>query len=67
MKGIEAFNNYIKEIGLPTDMTTLLGKKVTDEQIKTLAAQCSGNDSHTTGSFKALTAADMEKIYHAAN
>jgi len=67
LKAIDTFNNYIKEIGMPTDIPTLLGKKITDEQIKKLAAQCSGNDSHTTGSFKKLTATDMEKIFHAAN
>ena len=44
----------------------LIGKTLTEEEIKTLAYKCSFMQTRTIGQFKVLQLEDMENIYRMA-
>lgn len=67
LKGIEALEAFFRTIGMPVCMTELLGRKLTDAEIKELARRCSHDGNITIGSLTVLHRADLENIYSAAN
>lgn len=67
MAGIEAMERFYHAIGMPTSIPELIGRPATEQEIKTMAQICSGNDSHTIGAFKVLNMQDMKNIYNLAN
>ena len=66
LKGIEAMERFYHAIGMPINIKELIGKDITDEEIKEMARKCSRNYQHTCGQLKVLKAEDMENIYKMA-
>ena len=57
---------FYRAIGMPVNIHELIGKEITDEQIREMARKCSRNGTLTQGSFKVLRTEDMEAIYRMA-
>ena len=66
LKGIEAMERFYHAIGMPINIKELIGKDITDEEIKDMVRKCSRDYQRTCGSFKVLQAEDMEAIYRMA-
>ena len=66
LKGIEAMERFYHAIGMPINIKELIGKDITDEEIKEMTRKCSQNYQHTCGQLKVLKAEDMENIYKMA-
>lgn len=66
LEGIAAMESFFHHIGMPTSIHELIGKELTEEEIKELAYKCSFMNTRTIGQFKVLTIEDMENIYCAA-
>ena len=64
--GIAAMESFFHHIGMPTTIHELIGKELSEEEIKTLAYKCSFMHTRTIGQFKVLQLEDMENIYRAA-
>lgn len=65
--GIQATEAYFRSIGMPTDIKTLIGRQVTDEEISLMADKCSNWGKITVGQLKKLEREDMAAIYRMAN
>ncbi|NLV52357.1 MAG: iron-containing alcohol dehydrogenase [Bacteroidales bacterium] len=63
MKGIEAMERFYHAIGMPINIHELIGRDITDKEIKEMARKCTHNFTVTHGNFKVLGADDIEKIY----
>lgn len=66
LEGIAAMESFFRHIGMPTSIYQLIGKELTEEEIKELAYKCSFMNTRTIGQFKKLTIEDMEAIYRMA-
>lgn len=66
LAGIEAIERFYKAIGMPTNIHELIGRDITDDEIKELARKCSHDDGRTIGAFRKLDRHDMEEIYKMA-
>ncbi len=66
LKGIEAMERFYHAIGMPVNIKELIGRDVTDDEIKEMVRKCSRNYTATCGGLKVLQAADMEAIYKMA-
>ena len=66
LRGIEAMERFYHAIGMPINIHELIGREITDDEIKEMVRKCSRNYSSTCGCFKVLHAEDMEKIYQMA-
>ncbi len=66
MAGVEAVEKFYRAIGMPTNIHELIGREITDDEIKELARKCSHDDGRTIGGFKKLDRHDMEQIYKMA-
>ena len=66
LKGIEAMERFYHAIGMPINIHELIGREVTDEEIKEMVRKCSRDYTATQGCFKVLQPADMEAIYQLA-
>lgn len=66
LEGIAAMESFFHHIGMPTNIHELIGKDLTEDEIKELAYKCSFMNTRTIGQFKVLTIEDMENIYRAA-
>lgn len=66
MAGVEAVEKFYRAIGMPTNIHELIGREITDDEIKELARKCSHDDGRTIGGFKKLDRHDMEEIYKMA-
>ena len=66
LKGIEAMERFYHAIGMPINIHELIGREITDAEISEMVRKCSNGGTTTTGAFKVLAAADMEKIYRMA-
>ena len=66
MAGVEAVEKFYRAIGMPTNIHELIGREITDDEIKELARKCSHDDGRTIGGFKILDRHDMEEIYKMA-
>ena len=67
MAGIEAIERFYHAIGMPTNIPELIGRELTEDEIKELARKCSHDDGRTIGGFKVLDKNDMTEIYKMAN
>ena len=63
LKGIEAMEQFYHAIGMPVNIKELIGRDITDEEIKEMARKLSDNGKNVIGGFKKLAQADMENIY----
>jgi alcohol dehydrogenase YqhD (iron-dependent ADH family) len=66
LKGIEAMERFYHDIGMPVNIKELIGRDITDEEIKEMTRKCSRDYTATCGQFKILKADDMEAIYKMA-
>ena len=66
LKGIEAMERFYHAIGMPINIHELIGKEVTDEEIREMARKCTRGHQITQGSFKVLDAEAIEAIYKMA-
>ena len=65
IKGIEAMENFYKEIEMPISISET-GITLSNEDVEMLAEKCSNNGTRYIGSFKKLFKEDMAKIYSMA-
>ncbi len=66
LKGIEAMERFYHAIGMPINIKELIGRDITDEEIKEMTRKCSRDYTATCGQLKVLKAEDMEAIYQMA-
>ena len=66
IKGIEAMERFYHAIGMPINIHELIGKEVSDAEIKEMARKCTRGHKITQGSFKVLGSEDIEAIYRMA-
>ena len=66
LKGIEAMERFYHAIGMPINIKELIGKDITDEEIREMTRKCSRDYQRTIGQLKVLKAEDMETIYRMA-
>ena len=66
LRGIEAMERFYHAIGMPINIRELIGREITDEEIREMVRKCSRDGKATQGAFKVLTADDMEAIYRLA-
>lgn len=65
MDGIEAYEGFLRAIGMPTDIRGL-GIELSEEQIRELAWKCSFEGTRTIGSVRVLDQEDVRAIYRMA-
>lgn len=63
---IEAVTAFFAQLGMPTSITALVGRGLSDAELHTLAESCSFGGSRTIGAFRVLHQTDMYNIYKAA-
>ena len=66
LKGIEAMERFYHAIGMPVNIRELIGRAVTDDEIREMTRKCSRNYTSTCGCLQVLQAEDMEAIYKLA-
>ena len=66
LKGIEAVERFYHAIAMPINIKELIGRDITDEEIKEMTRKCSRDYKRTCGCLKVLKAEDMEAIYRMA-
>lgn len=66
LKGIEAMERFYHAIDMPINIKELIGREITDGEIKEMVRKCSRDNTHTCGCLKVLKAEDMEAIYQMA-
>lgn len=66
LRGIEAMERFYHAIGMPVNIRELIGRDITDDEIREMTRKCSRNYSATCGRLKVLAAGDMEAIYSMA-
>ena len=66
LKGIEAMERFYHAIGMPINIKELIGRDITDDEIREMTRKCSRDYQRTCGQLKVLKAEDMEKIYKMA-
>ena len=66
LKGIEAMERFYHAIGMPVNIHELIGKEITDEEIREMVRKCSRGGKITQGGFMVLVQKDMEAIYKMA-
>lgn len=65
LAGIEAFEAFLRSIGMPTNIREL-GCELDDETIDRLAWLCTFEGGRTVGAFRVLGLEDIKTIYHMA-
>ena len=66
LRGIEAMEFFSHAIGMPTNIKELIGRDITDDEIREMTRKCSRDNTATCGCLKVLKAEDMETIYKMA-
>ena len=66
LRGIEAMERFYHAIGMPINIHELIGRDITDDEIKEMVRKCSRDGTLLQGSFKVLHPKDMEAIYQMA-
>ena len=57
---------FYHAIGMPINIKELIGRDITDDEIREMTRKCSRDYKKTCGAFKVLKADDMEAIYRMA-
>ena len=65
-RGIEAMELFYHAIGMPINIKELIGRDITDDEIREMTRKCSRDNTATCGCLKVLKAKDMEAIYKMA-
>lgn len=66
-RGVQAMERFYHDIGMPTSISELIGRKVTDDEIADMVDKASRGGTITLGSIMTIHPADMEAIYRMAN
>jgi Uncharacterized oxidoreductases, Fe-dependent alcohol dehydrogenase family len=66
LRGIEAMERFYHAIGMPVNIKELIGRDITDEEIREMTRKCSRDYQRTCGALKVLAADDLEAIYRMA-
>ena len=66
IRGIEAMERFYHAIGMPINIHELIGKEVSEDEIREMARKCTRGHKITQGSFKVLGSEDIEAIYRMA-
>lgn len=66
LRGIEAMERFYHAIGMPVNIRELIGREITDDEIKEMTRKCSRDYKQTCGGLRVLKAEDMEAIYRMA-
>lgn len=66
LKGIDAMERFYNRIGMPINIKGLIGREVTEEEIKEMTRKCSRNYTTAQGMFRKLEVSDIEAIYRMA-
>ena len=66
LRGIEAMERFYHSIGMPINIHELIGRDITDDEIKEMVRKCSREGTLPQGTFKVLYPKDMEAIYQMA-
>ena len=66
LKGIEAMERFYHSIGMPVNIHELIGRDITDDEIREMVRKCSREGTLPQGTFKVLYPDDMEAIYRMA-
>jgi len=66
LRGIEAMERFYHAIGMPINIHELIGREITDDEIREMTRKCSRDFTATCGALKVLKAEDMEAIYKMA-
>lgn len=61
LAGIDAFNDFLRDIGMPTTLTEL-GVSPTEEEYRIMAERCAATGGGKKGNAKVLYVADIEQI-----
>ncbi len=67
LAAIAATVQYFQDIGMPTCISQLVGKPLSEELLETLTRRCTFFGQRTIGSFKVLCHDDILAIYRMAN
>ncbi len=67
LAGIRAMEDFYHRIGMPASIPELLGRTLTDEELRILAERCSREKTIAIGNFRRLHYDDMLAIYTMAN
>lgn len=67
LAGIAAFESHLKSLGMPVNLTELLGRRITEEEVQKLAHGCSFQGTRTIGALRPLGEGDMAEIYRRAH
>lgn len=65
-KGIEKTEEFFKSLGMPLNLTELLGHEPSNDEIENLTRECTYNYTRTIGSLKVLDKEDIKNIYISA-
>ncbi len=66
LRGIEAVERFYHAIGMPINIHELIGRDITDDEIREMVRKCSRDGTLLQGGFKVLHPEDMEAIYRMA-
>ena len=53
----------MKDFSMPINIKELIGRDITDDEIREMTRKCSRDYASTCGALKVLKAEDMEAIY----
>ena len=67
LKGIEAMEQFYHAIGMPVGVKELIGRTLTDDEIKELARKASRDGKRKLGNIRVLERPDMEEVFRLAN
>jgi hypothetical protein len=67
LRGIEALEQFYRQIGMPINIQELLGRAITDEEIELMVRKCSRDNTVVLGSIEKIATEDMRNIYQMAN
>ena len=67
LKGIEAMEQFYHAIGMPVGVKELIGRTLTDDEIKVLARKASRDGKLKLGNIRVLERPDMEEVFRLAN
>lgn len=66
LAGIAAFEAHLRSLGMPVNLTELLGRRISEEEVQKLAHGCSFQGTRTIGTLRLLDEEDMAEIYRRA-
>ena len=67
LEGVAAMEDFYHGIGMPTSIPELIGRRLSDDELRELAERCSRGRTITVGNLKRLGYDDMLQIYTMAN